>query len=99
MAQNPSWEANRFFADQEITHILWYPEVYCRIQKCPPPVPFLTQIDNTEIEEIGKMISPVFDCTPYAIPDVICCFIVHKFQVKQSLKVWRKESRQPCQAF
>ena len=26
MEQSPSWEANRFSASQEITHILWYPE-------------------------------------------------------------------------
>jgi hypothetical protein len=31
MEQNPSWEANRFSASQEIPHILWKPKVRYRI--------------------------------------------------------------------
>jgi hypothetical protein len=44
MEQSPSWEASRFSASQEISHILWNTEVHYSIRKYPTPVHALSQI-------------------------------------------------------
>ena len=43
--QPPSWEADRFSADQGIPRILWNPKVHYHLYKFPSPVPVLSQID------------------------------------------------------
>ena len=43
MQQSPSWEANEFWASQEIPRILWNPKVHYLVYNSPPPVPILNQ--------------------------------------------------------
>jgi hypothetical protein len=45
MEHCPSWEANRFSAIQEIPRVLWNPKFHYPFQKCPQPVPILSQLD------------------------------------------------------
>jgi len=44
MEQSPSWEANSNSARQEISHLLWNPQVHKCVQNSPPLVPILSQI-------------------------------------------------------
>jgi len=49
MQQSPSWEANRFWASQEIPRILWNPKAHYLVYKSPAPVPFLSQINPVHV--------------------------------------------------
>ena len=48
--QSASWEANRSSASQEISRILWNPEVHFRFDKGPPPVHILQRISPRRCE-------------------------------------------------
>ena len=52
------WEANWFSSSPEIPGILWNPKVHYCSRKCPPPVPFMSQLDPVHIPLHGGSISP-----------------------------------------
>ena len=42
MEQSSSWEAHRFSASREITHVVWDLKVHYHVYKCRPPFPILS---------------------------------------------------------
>jgi len=86
MEQSLSWGDNRFSASQEIPRILWKPKVHCRIHKCLPPVPILSQIDpvHTPTSHLTSYISSL---KPVLMLSTHPCFISWAVSLSLSLSL------------
>ena len=92
--QSPSWEANRFSANQEIPSILWNPKVHYRIYISPPPVAILSQISLNNILPSApgpfkwslSLIFPFMHIC--SLPYVLQCPATHSSQFYQPNNIW-----------
>lgn len=80
MAQNSSWEGNRFTASQ-ITWILWYPKVHYRLHKSTPTVPIPSQ--NNEVHTLPSYsfninFNIIFPSTPWSSEWPLCFTFPHQ---------------------
>jgi hypothetical protein len=66
MEQGPSWEANRFWASQEIPHNLWNPKVHYPNHNCLSPVPVLSQI-NPILLKLQRYLASNFVATEWRL--------------------------------
>ena len=60
MEQSPSWEANRFSANQDIPRILLKPKVHHRLHNTPSPVPILTKTNPVHVSPPTSLLQDPF---------------------------------------